>query len=528
MVNHPNRRRKVAAAQSHEHDYSALLTGVRSSFEKSGWGVPIFRTDAEGLNDIYLDALPSERQTHNCSCCRRFIETYGGLVTVSEDGETTPVMWDPEGVPEFYAAAFKKLFAKVKGARVTSIFLTKEATWGNPVTGNWSHMAVTPPPSMIYRERAKTAGQTMAAGKENFRTVAAALADFKSPALDEALRLLKAEALARSDKFLGPVQWLRTLQDRPKGRKGENVLWRAIATAPEGYCHPRASVVGGLLEDIANGLPFTDIKARFDAKLGPLLYQRPQAAPTAGNIAAAEAMVAKLGLAPSLERRYARLDELQTIWTPAKPREAAKTGGVFGHIRPKDSGAVLPVDMPAVTMTWDKFTRTILGGAEQLEIYVPGRGRFIGLTTAANVDAPPILKWDRDDERNPVAWYVYHQGSNASQWGLSPGWAKVNAVSPLPPLWGSKPSPFLGEGFVLVIDGCADTRTDSGNALFPECLRDDLHGIRSVVEAYSRTATLGGREQAAAGYDIRKSAAECVLRAFAGGAWTSYRIDRWD
>lgn len=535
MVSHPNRSRKAkktaaASSHDHEHDYSALLTGVRASFDAIAASCgPLFETDADGLNDLYLDSLPAERQVHNCSCCKRFIGTFGNLVAINEAGDTIPVMWNPEGVPEFYHAAFAAMFAKVKRARVTSVFLNKQTMWGMPSTREWSHIAVQPPPRLVYREGALTAGQAMAAAKENFRTVATALADFKPAQLDEGLRLFRAGALARGDKFIGPMQWLRTLQDRPKGRRGENVLWRAIATAPEGYCHPRASVIGPLLDDIANGLPFAEIKARFDAKLGPLIYQRPQAAPTAGNIKAAEEMVAKLGLAPSLERRYARLDELQTIWTPKQQAPAAPFGGVFGHIKPKDAaGTVYPVDMPAVTMTWDKFTRTILGNAERLELLVPGHGRFIGLTTAVNADAPPILKWDNAEERNPVAWYVYNRGSSASQWGLSPGWRKISAVSPLPTLWGSKPSPFLGEGVVLVIDGAADTGTGQGNALFPECLRNDLHGIRSVVEAYSRTAVLSGREQAAAGYDIRKDATDCTLRAFISGAWTSYRIDRWD
>lgn len=531
MARAVKRATKVSAEHSHDHDYSALLAGVKASFDRiSALGAPLFATDADSLNDLYLDSLPAERQVHKCHCCARFIGTFGNLVTISEAGETIPAMWNPEGVPEFYRPAFEALFDKVKRARVTSVFLCKQPVWGTPATGTWTHIAVTPPRGLIYREGALTAGQAMAAARENFRTVSAALADFTVPMLDQGLRLLQVDALARSEKFIGPVTWLRTLQDRPKGRAGENVLWRAIATASEGYCHPRSSVIGSLLEDIASGLPFNEIKARFDAKLGPLIYQRPQAAPTAGSLKAAEELVAKLALAPSLERRFARLDELQTIWTPAKQADnGAPKGGVFGHIEPKSSADVIhPVDIPAVTMTWDKFVRTVLGSAERMEIMVPQHGRFIALTTALHADAPPILKWDREDERNPVAWYVYHRGSAASQWGLTAGWAEVNAVVPAPTLWGSKPSSYLTEGMVLVIEGCADTRTDSGNALFPECLRDDLHGIRSVVEAYSRTAVLTGREAASAGYDIRKSAADCTLRTFAAGAWSTYRIDRWD
>jgi hypothetical protein len=34
------------------------------------------------------------------------------------------------------------------------------------------------------------------------------------------------------------------VERRPRGQRGENVVWRAIAGAPEGYCHPKASVIG--------------------------------------------------------------------------------------------------------------------------------------------------------------------------------------------------------------------------------------------------------------------------------------------
>jgi hypothetical protein len=542
MIAHPNRSTKkiiaasAAVLHTHEHDYSALLLSVRASFNAAvANGAVLFTTNADGLNDLYLDQLPTERQVHTCHCCRRFIGIYGNLVMVADSGELVPVMWNPEGVPDFYLSAFAAMYASVKKARIESVFLTKETIWGNPVTGDWSHLSVVPPAALVYRERALTTNQAMAAAKENFRTVATALTEFTKPMLDEAMRLFTADTLSRSEKFVAPVKWLRALHDRPKGRAGENLMWLAIATAPEGYCHPRASVIASLLDDIAAGKPFEVIKRNFDAKLAPLAYQRPQAAPSVGNIKAAEALVEKLGIAPSLERRFANVSDLREImWSPAD-KAPDKAEGVFGHLKPKNGNVVPPVNLPTSTMTWEKFARTVLPNAEQLDLMVPSSGRFIALTTAVNADAPPILKWDRDDERNPVAWYVYPNGSLASQWGLAArSWAKVAAISPFPNHWGAHPMPFIGEGLVLVLEGAADSKDNSGNALFPECLKDELHGARATIEAYSRNAKLGGREvgQLASGYDVRKSnspsSVDCTVRVLAGGAWTSYHIDRWD
>ncbi len=93
---------------------------------------------------------------------------------------------------------------------------------------------------------------------------------------------------------------------------------------------------------------------------------------------------------------------------------------------------------------------------------------------------------------------------------------------------GSRPKPYLGQGVVLILQGAIDSR-QAGNALFPECLKDDLHGIRASLEAYSASARLGGRAEASAcGYHVRNSAVACQLEVLTRGAWEDYRIDRWD
>lgn len=550
MINHPNRKASTArkatpraapASRSqpdHDVDYEALLPGVRVSFERAVEGqTKLFTTDADGLWDAYLGAFKSakQRQVHNCHCCRRFIETYGGLVAIDETGKTTPVMWwDAERTPGIYAEAFDEMNALVSSAKVTGVFLTKSKIWGNPQTGEWQHLSVVPPDALVHRDRVLDPNQAAAAIRENVKTVSTALAEYGARVLDEALRLLEADTLTRSEKFVAPVRWLRALHDLPKGRARNSLLWRAVALAPEGFCHIKASVLGPLLDDIVAGVPFAEIKAKHAAKLHPLRYQRPQAAPAAGNVKAAEALVEKLGLAASLERRFARFDELPVqfaIWVPLAPAAQAARDGVFRHLKTKQEGpGVRPVDLPSMTMTWDKFARTVIPEAEQIEAMVPAHGSFYALVTAAHADAPPILKWDHDEERNPVSWYTYHRGSPASQWGLAGGrLAKVRAITPFPSMWGSRPMPYLKPGAFLVLEGCADTRRGQGNALFPEMLKDDLHGIRSTVEAYSKSAELGGRSEASAcGLGLQSDTARCELRALIRGAWNRYSIDRWD
>lgn len=516
-----------------DREYDGFLARLQARFVANLASGPLFTTDAEGLFDAYLDAMPSDRQYHNCHACRRFLESYGGLVTIDAEGRTHSALWHEHDAPLFYKAAIFAVNRLAKRAKVTGVFLSKLPVWGQPVTGEWHHLAVTPPESTVYRGQLLTAGQAMAEKKQDFLTVIRAIETFTVPMLETAMRVLNSESLYRAEKVIGPAKWLHGLRVAVDGARGparNNLIWRAVATAPAGFCHPRSSMVGTLLEDIEAGMDFEAVSARFAAKMHPLQYQRPQAAPTAGNIAQAEKLVEQLGIRPSLARRYARLEDIEAIWTP-KPKAAPPVGnGVFSHLKPKGETTTPQLIVPPTTMTWEKFARTVLPDAESIEFFVsPMRGPYVALVTAVNADAPPILQWDRPERRNPVSWYLYNQGSTPEEWGLSARqWCPVDAVTLKPSMWGEGGFYHHGNAAILILRGAKDSRNTSA-ALFPEILKSDLRAIRATIEAYSRGAVLeGAAEQSANGYMIAQgSPSDAMVRVHAGKTHADYRIDRW-
>jgi hypothetical protein len=274
-----------------------------------------------------------------------------------------------------------------------------------------------------------------------------------------------------------------------------------------------------------------------DYKMGnthPLLYQRPQAAPTMGNIRQAEKAVEQLRAAGSLARRFARLDEVQAIWRPqAGAMERAAGGGLFGHLRPKGSLPAGGLTLPGVTMTWEKFQRVVLPTAEQIDFYVPTcRENYTAFCTAVNPDAPSILQWDLLEKRNPVSWYVWYGGSLPIQFGLMAAeWCPVTAITLQPSSWFGAKCEHQGEAVVFLLEGARETRIDAGAAIFPETLKSEFHGIRATIEAYSRSAELSGREAGSAcGIRLQKGASwpNALFRVRAGGNTAEYRLDRWD
>ncbi|EJW14094.1 hypothetical protein M5X02_30905 [Paenibacillus alvei] len=400
---------------SNNDNYPHFSDAIKERFASFS-NKPLFTTDVEGLSDIFLDNLPEHaRQHYNCRCCRHFLNRFGSLVHIGENGEIVSVLWDEKETPKLFAKSVKEMKKAILKARVTGMFISSDRVLGTPSSGGWSHMSVELPRARVFNSRLKTAGQEMAEKKEEFRILIAGLLAYPVEAVDTALALLQSESLYRGDRYVGIAQWVKDLHEKREGAKNsrvrDNITWLAVATAPNGFCHIKSSMIGTLLDDIVSGYDTDSIVRRFADKMNPATFQRSQTAPTAGNIQQAEKIVEKLGIANSLQRRYATLEEIpQFIWKGKEviKNTAAKMGGVFGNIKPrsvaKESILGSNVELPQTVMTFDKFQRTVMPTADSIEVMVDNPNRLMALVTAADKYAPNILQWD-----NTFSWY-YHGG----------------------------------------------------------------------------------------------------------------------
>lgn len=539
----------------HETAYAELVERINARVRKvtKDGTLPLFLTDAANLWTAYLGSFdnPVERQACNCRTCRRFIEKYGSLIVIDETGRTVPLLWSTEDPDPAYSPALARMAAYVRNAAVTDIFYSEETTWGTPVTGVWQHLAVTPPKSLVYSPSAegRNAYQAMAYKREDFNNVLRAVVAFPKAHIETALTLLRSDALYRSEKVLGQAEWLYELQlarAAAYGPRRRNVIWRAVATAPAGFCHPRSSMIGTLLSDIADGKSFSEVSRAFAEKMNPTRYQRPQAAPSAGTIAQAEELVRTLGVERSLARRFATLDDITTVWVSAERKlrlkQAASVSdtsdsGVFSHLQPKlkhsGSSHQTPLNAYRRPLTWTRFQRLVLPNAERIEVLAPAVGPYSALVTAVDPDAPPILQWDTPEHRNPVSWYQWVGGASARNYNVRHDtFVPVEAITLQPSMWHGD-NAHHGQGIFLVLSGASETRTDQGLALFPEILKSKFHGIRSVIERFSATGCLAGLDSphvAGLLLKTRLSTFACTptIRVWSLNQPTDYCIDRWD
>lgn len=499
-------------------------------------GTVVYTTDNDKLFEKYLGRIDeSVRQIHNCNCCRRFVNTFGNLVTIGADGQLVPLMWDrtiAKGCPEIQEAVELMHFLTSTGD-ITGVFYSKSVNWGNHFEGGYFHMSCVVPEHMRFRHALNTPSQAMAEKVEEYKMVRRAISDYSTHTVERAIAVLETDHLYRSDKFLGIAQWFWSLKvecDNIQNRKLKtNLVWRAVGTAPKGFAHIRSSMIGTLLDDLEARVSFDDAKAKFNDKMHPLKYQRPQSAPSDANIEQAEKIIEKMGLQNALRRRYARLEELPTLWLPADKEEP--TGSVFGHLKRKHDREVM-TSSKITPITWLKFQRDVLPKVTRMEAYLDSNRMNLGaMVTAADMSAPHIIAWDREDKRNPVSIYLYYQGSAPAHWGIGKFFAEVTGVVSRPSMWGDAPFPGQIEGVMFALKGCKDQRYKSaGNALFPECLRSELHGIRKTIEAYSRGAVIEGQEESSAcGLFFNKGSAMPIkLRVTTELMIETYQLDRWE
>lgn len=403
-----------AIQEQQDLDYTRFLLDIQNHFhEITNTHKYLFSTNVEKLTDIYLSSIPEEyRQHYNCNACKSFISKFGNLVVINDDNTIKSAIWG-ETSP-FFAKVSENMKKAVESAPIDGVFLTDQRVLGIPKTGDWRHMFVNMPIGMTIKSRTLSPSQLIAEKAEDYRAVVRALDKFSIETITQAYNIIQSDTLYRGEGYKPMAKWFYTLKTELgsifSSKIRRNLIWKAVASAPNGFCHIKSSMIGTLLDDVQNGLSINIVKENFENKMNSSTYQRSQSAPTQSAIQQAEKFIEESGIEDSLERRYAEFDEIpksEFIWKPIEENKFKKnsSGGIFRNVVAKDKIPTIEVknELPTVTMTWEKFQKTILPTAKGIEIKV-SNDRLVSLITEANQDCDSILLWD-----NPFSW-TYSSG----------------------------------------------------------------------------------------------------------------------
>ena len=349
-----------------DEQYDLLLAGVETSLEvHTENGEPLFRTDAENLYEYFLNEIPEEsRQTYNCNTCRQFVNTYGGLVTIDENGELHPVMWDR--VPEFFEEAAHQVKRAIRRASVTGVFVTDQERLGVTEKNGFPHLSAKVPSKLFYKGYDTLTG-AIADKKTDYQLLRNAVDTYAVSEARQALQLVQGDKVRKNASLISHAKWFFDVCEAVSEVKNEktraNILWLMAAKAPAGLCHMTTTKLGTVLEMIKSGANQAFIRRAINDMTDPETDQRKQALPTEGNKRRAEQIIKERGLQNSFKRRFARKEEIRSVWSPLEKDDKMEEG-FFAKVRTKESPKQNPLQDMMRHQPVDSACRTVETGTQ--------------------------------------------------------------------------------------------------------------------------------------------------------------------
>lgn len=493
---------------------------------------PVFMvdTDRRQLYTRYLDALPTEvKQQYNCNTCRGFVRRYGGLAIVNDDGSLMPILWSSEmsalmSPAEPGCVALARHF---EGAKVLTEFkITSEVKAkmrSAAQSGGFNHMYLEAPDRRVQEVKGLP-GFAKASTTELAKMLSRVFEDNSLATVQRVAQIFETDKLPQAHQHIAAARWLLNLMEHDKiklhGKADEtsrhNLLHRYAAEAFVGCVNQlRNGALSTLLEGIEAGKPWEDIEREWKQKTDPLIYLRPQAAPTAGNINASEKLFHQLGIKNSdLRRRYAVFDDIPQdaiMWQSQQLAKDTKpsTLRLFAHISPKPPQPASPSasDLPPTRITFTNFILKILPTAKRIQYKLSTHNPLYFFITGLP-DTVPLMQWHHANTTNRASWYIYHKPKAVNYHNLyANAWNDVNALIPFPHLWdgvpltttfplpdaneyeNSKKSKFYhakhGFQYLLLLNDIIDY-SNKGLCLFPTLLKSEFHGARATIEKFSQ------------------------------------------
>jgi len=464
------------------------------------------------LYEIYLNSFedPEVRQDHTCRCCKHFFRSYANLIQVTADGGSHSVLFqDSDDVPELYRPFVRAASEKLRNARV-GLLLTAprkgaKVVIGEATKGGFKHLSFELEGLLVRDNSLHTTYQAGAFLRESAELLNESFGRWTLPTLQRGKALFSNDArLAKSTHadIIADYVDIREFQSSIKHHNvRSNYVTVMAASNRPGLVRIAQKVVGEFLDKLQGLRDENYAIQHFLAMTAGENYMRATVAPSAMAVARAEKIFNDLELAPSVERRALRRDELTTfLWRRPEAEAASVPGGLFGAVKTKEGTASgeksygEPIQAGKVSVA--KLIKLIRAGVEGIDVMIPGGQSkiFSSLTTAVHADAKPILRWDDEDNRNPICGYAYTNPVYPTTWGLHPyNWEPVLGLVPHYEEMNRPVSELteqqIHEARFVLVNG-HDNHPQVNLPLFSSTLRPELHEVRSVIEAFCKTTFL--------------------------------------
>lgn len=400
-------------------EFKGQLTAHIADMTNAGDPLFLMDVDKDTLWSLYLESIPPEhnpifrkRREFDCSCCRHFIKSLGGVVRIKDYRLTT--LWDFAFDDPVFGPSMRALSSYVRSRHIAGPFLTKEATFGQSITHEdnpdvgmitWEHLSATLPKTYTYHGSA-TIPSAFGEARSMIGVFERSLSEITDEALTTVLDIIGDGALYRGEEWKEQLIRFKGIRNKymelPTDLK-EAFIWEVgIAVGPV-LAKIRNHSIGVLLTSLSEGNDLEASIKAYEAIVAPTNYRRPKPIYTKKMLEAAKATLKQMGLLGSLERRFATVEDLSVgdilfADRDAAPRLIAKDP--FTDLGKGVKKGERTLSTP-IEVSIDHFIQEDLPGAEKLSILLEGRhrGNLVSLIAPKDPSAPSLFRWG-----NPFSW----------------------------------------------------------------------------------------------------------------------------
>lgn len=372
--------------------------------------------DKDELWNLYLDSFPAgtneiyrESREYDCSCCRHFIKTIGNAVVIKDN--TVHTIWDVSGVGTTFQPVADALSAYIKAHAVTDVYVSQEKKIGtersleqleNGKVNSYDHFFLELPDKFVFDKR-RSAGDIKGGFRDTRNVFKRSLDEITEESVMTVLELISQNSLYKGEEWKAPLteflKYKKTYDKLAVAEEKENFAWEKSITAGAGIGRIRNHSIGTLLVNISDGMDLDTAVKKYEQIVAPANYKRPKAIYTKKMLDDARKKIEEMGYMPSLERRFATLDEISInnilFSNKDAQRRISGTGDVFASME-KDI-AVNPKRFSGVEeVSVADFVNNVLPMAREIEVYLENRhsANMVSLIAPKNPEAPTMFKWN--------------------------------------------------------------------------------------------------------------------------------------
>ena len=371
--------------------------------------------DKDEMWNLYLDSFQKqynkifrERREHDCSCCRHFIKDIGNTVVIKDNKVYT--IWDFETNSEEYQPSINAMSKYIKSKTVSDIHVSKfkkigtdknfEQTSDGKVT-EWQHFYLELPDKFVDKS-GKSEGDIKGGFRDTRNVFKRSLDEIIEESLLTVLELISQNSLYKGEEWKAVLteflKYKKAYDKLKTTKEKENYTWEQSVKVGGAIGRIKNHSIGVLLMNISEDMDLDLAIKKYEAIVAPSSYKRPKAIFTKKMLEDAKKTLQDLDYLDSLDRRYARLDDITVNNILFSNKDSAKR--ISGTDVFAEMGSSLPVNPKKFSkveeVSIEDFINNVVPTAKELEVFLENKhaSNMVSLIAPENKDSKTMFKWD--------------------------------------------------------------------------------------------------------------------------------------